>query len=250
MKNTYLILGATSGIAKALCRVLAEKGHALILAGRSGPALETLAQDIRERYRSEIKTLPFDAEASVLADTLVSESTRLNDGELIEGVVLAYATMPAQLQTEADLGLLERMLQINFVSSVCILQAFANAFAARGSGAILGISSVAGDRGRGSNFHYGSTKAGLSAYLDGLRHRLHKQGVFVCTIKPGFVATPLTDGIVNPNSPLCASADRAARDILSALAKKKPTVYTLWIWRWIMTIIKHLPEFIFIRTKL
>lgn len=264
MKQTYLILGATSGIAKAVARALAAAGHDLILAGRNAEELERLCQDVAARHSVQARPLEFDAAAPAPAGAagsaapagnsapaaLVAASTELNDGALVDGVILAYAVMYPQQATETDAEKLAAMLQVNFVTPACQLQAFANAFAQRGSGVIVGISSVAGDRGRGSNFHYGSTKAGLSAFLDGLRHRLHGTGVTVCTVKPGFVATPMTHGIVNPDSPLCASPEQVAKDILRAIAKKKPTLYTLWPWRWVMFIIRHLPERIFLRTKL
>ncbi len=250
MNRTYIILGAASGIAKAVSRSLASRGHDLILAGRSQEELNLLAKDLETRHQVQARILVFDASCRAEVTGLLEASTRLNDAQLVDGVILAYGVMFPQPETEANLDLLALTLEVNLVSSVLVLQAFANAFVTRGRGVIVGISSVAGDRGRGSNYHYGCSKAGLSAFLDGLRHRLHDKGVHVCTVKPGFVATPMTDGLVNPNSPLCARPDQVARDILRAIDRKTGRIYTLWVWRWIMMIIRSVPEFLFLRTKL
>ena len=250
MNRTYLILGAASGIAKAVSRSLAARGHALILAGRSREELELLAADVEARHSVSARVLIFDASRRDEVAGLLEASTCLNDGLLVDGVLLAYGVLFPQSATEADPDLLALTLEVNLVSAVLALQAFGNAFAARGSGVIVGISSVAGDRGRGSNFHYGSSKAGFSTFLDGLRHRLHSKGVQVCTVKPGFVATPMTVGLVNPNSPLCAKPEQVARDILRAIDRKKGQVYTLWPWRWIMWVVRSVPEFLFLKSKL
>ena len=158
--------------------------------------------------------------------------------------------MPEQTESEQSSKTFRQTLEINVLSPATILQVFANRMVDVDKGHIIGISSVAGDRGRGSNYHYGSSKAALSAFLDGLRHRLVQTNVHVCTVKPGFVDTPMTHGLVNPNSPLCASPDEVAKDIVAAMKSRKGMVYTKWPWRWIMTIIRHVPEFIFLKTKL
>lgn len=250
MNNTYLILGATSGMARAIARALAQRGHDLILAGRSAEETALSAADLKARFPIQAKSLVFDATRAEHVNGMLGASMEANDGELPDGVVLAYGVMFPQSETEIDLDRLVQTLEVNFVSAARILQAFGNAFAGRGSGVIVGISSVAGDRGRGSNYHYGASKAGLTAFLDGMRHRLHASGVHVCTVLPGFVATPMTHGIVDPASPLCAQPEQVARDVLKAIDRRKGRIYTIWPWRWIMAIIRHVPEVVFIRTKL
>jgi short-subunit dehydrogenase len=126
----------------------------------------------------------------------------------------------------------------------------ANYLEERGRGYIAAVSSVAGDRGRQSNYTYGASKAGLSAYLQGLRNRLHPAGVHVLTVKPGFVDTPMTHGLVNPDSPLVASPEQVAADVDLAIRKRKDVIYTRWFWRAVMLVIGSIPERVFKRLKL
>lgn len=250
MKQTYLILGATSGMAKAIARALAAQGHDLILAGRSAGETGLLAADLQARSQILAKTLAFDAGHRIQVSGILEAARASNDGELPEGVVLAYGVMFPQSETEKDPDRMVETFEINFVSAARILQDFGTAFAGRGRGVIVGISSVAGDRGRGSNYHYGSSKAALTAFLDGMRHRLQGSGVHVCTVLPGFVDTPMTHGIVDPSSPLCAKPEQVAQDVLKAIRRRRGRIYTLWPWRWIMMIIRHIPEAVFLKTKL
>ena len=143
-----------------------------------------------------------------------------------------------------------RAIDLNFTSAVALLAPLASYLEGRRSGYLAAISSVAGDRGRQSNYTYGAAKAGLTAYLQGLRNRLYRSGVHVLTIKPGFVDTPMTRGLVNPNSPLVASPKRVARDIDRAIRRRRNTIYTPWFWRPIMLVVRLVPEFIFKRLKL
>ena len=133
---------------------------------------------------------------------------------------------------------------------MALLAPLANYLESRRRGYLAAISSVAGDRGRQSNYTYGAAKAGLTAYLQGLRNRLYRSGVHVLTIKPGFVDTRMTQGRVNPNSPLVASAARVARDIDRAIRRRRNVIYTPWFWRPIMLAVRALPEFLFKRLKL
>jgi short-subunit dehydrogenase len=250
MRQTYLILGATSGIAKAIARALARHGHDLILAGRSAEEVALSAADLEARFQIRARPLEFDATRADHVLGVLAAARECNDGDLPEGVVLAYGVMFPQSESEANLECLAQTIEVNFGSAARVLQAFGSAFAQRGSGVIVGISSVAGDRGRGSNYHYGASKAALTVFLDGMRHRLRASGVHVCTVLPGFVATPMTYGIVDPASPLCAQPEQVARDVLKAIDRKRGRVYTIWWWRWIMTVIRHLPEAVFLRTNL
>src|SRR5262249_40856636 len=147
-------------------------------------------------------------------------------------------------------GVLRQSLEINFVSAAALLEITAAYFEQRKTGYIAVISSVAGDRGRQSNYIYGAAKAGLTAYLQGLRNRLYHAGVHVLTIKPRFVATRMPFGKVNPNSPLVATPQRVAKDITRAIRHRRNVIYTPWIWRVILTIVCAIPEAIFKRMKM
>ncbi|HTU23807.1 MAG TPA: SDR family NAD(P)-dependent oxidoreductase, partial [Pirellulales bacterium] len=203
MSEQVLILGATSGIAKELTRVLAARGCRLILAGRNREELEKSAVDLRVRYEASADVETFEAldfaSHAALVESLLARP------EPIDGVILCYGDLPDQRQTELDVEAARRAIDVNFTSAVSMLARWANYLESRQRGYLAVISSVAGDRGRQSNYTYGAAKAGLTAYLEGLRNRLFRSGVRVLTIKPGFVDTEMTFGRVDPNSPLVAS---------------------------------------------
>jgi short-subunit dehydrogenase len=247
--ETYLILGATSGIARAVSHVLAGRGCRLVLAARNPEELQRLANDLRIRHQTAIECAAFDALDFAGHAALVERSTKVFEGEL-DGVILCYGYMVDQAQAQADFAEARRTIDVNFTSAVSVLERFADYFAQRHAGVIAAISSVAGDRGRQSNYIYGAAKAGLTAYLQGLRNRLFSAGVHVLTIKPGFVATAMTDGLVNPNSPLLATPQQVARVIDRALRRRRNVLYTRWFWRPIMFVIRSIPEPVFKRLKL
>jgi short-subunit dehydrogenase len=248
MTENVLILGATSGIAKELSRVLAERGCGLVLAGRDRAELEKSADDLRLRHRVPVEVEIFDA--LDFAGHAAFTARCLSRPAPIDGIILCYGDLPVQRQTEIDVDEARRTIDLNFTSAVAILAPLANYLESRRSGYLAVISSVAGDRGRQSNYTYGAAKAGLTAYLQGLRNRLHRSGVHVLTIKPGFVDTPMTHGLVNPNSPLVASPKRVARDIDRAIRRRRGTIYTPWFWRPILLVVRMVPDFIFKRMKL
>lgn len=244
-----LILGATSGIAQALAHRLAHEGRSLLLAGRSGDELQRMATDLKLRYHVQADVVRFSALDYQSHSTFFENCIVLTSGRL-DGVVLCYGDMLPQAATETSFENARHVIDVNFTSAVSILSLAANYLEERRTGFIGIISSVAGDRGRQSNYTYGAAKAGLTAFAQGLRNRLHKSGVHVLTIKPGFVATRMTAGLLNPKSPLVASPDRVARDIVVALARRRSVVYTPWFWGPIMTLICAIPERIFQRLKL
>jgi short-subunit dehydrogenase len=248
MSENILILGATSGIAKELSRRLAARGCSLVLAGRDPAELGKLAADLRLRSEGRVVIEAFDALDFAGHDAFVERC--LSRPEPIDGVVLCYGSLPDQRQTETDPEEARRAIEINFTSAVTILSRFANYLERRGSGFLAAISSVAGDRGRQSNYTYGASKAGLTAYLQGLRNRLHRSGVRVLTIEPGFVDTRMTLGRVNADSPLVARPERIARDIDRAIRWRRNTIYTPWFWRPIMLVIRLVPECVFKRLRL
>lgn len=249
MSEAYLIVGATSGIAAALCQVLAARGCALILAGRRKDALEAMAADIRVRHQTLVYIEPFDATDFDAQPGFVERAFAQVGGKL-DGVVVCHGTLPDADASKLDPQVARACFDVNLTSCVTLLTLLARRFEAQRSGSIAVISSVAGDRGRQSNYPYGAAKAGLSAFVDGLRNRLHPSGVHVLLIKPGFVDTPMTAGKIDPKSPLVASPERVAKDIDRALQRKRDVLYTPWFWRCIMGIVCWIPEFIFKRMKM
>jgi decaprenylphospho-beta-D-erythro-pentofuranosid-2-ulose 2-reductase len=249
MSDNILILGATSGIAKALARRLASRGCHLLLAGRNGDELGRLAADCHTRFGVTVHIEVFDALAFDEHPAFIDRCFERFDGEL-HGVILCHGYMTEQEQCQSEFAEARRTIDINFTSAVSLLEQIAGRYERTGSGYIAAISSVAGDRGRQSNYVYGSSKAALSAYLQGLRHRLYRSKVPVLTIKPGFVDTPMTFGKLKPNSPLVASPERVAADIDRAIRRRRNVLYTPWFWRPIMWIIRCLPEPLFKRTRL
>lgn len=249
MSKNLVVVGATSGIARALCHELSRDGNRLILAGRAREELEKCAADLRVRYRTDawvelFEALDFSTHAAFFERCLAQFN-----GEL-DGFVLCHGYMTDQETTEKDWNEARRTIDVNFTAAVSLLMLAANYFERRKKGYIVALSSVAGDRGRMSNYTYGAAKAGLSVYLQGLRHRLHPAGVQVLTVKPGFVDTPMTAGLLDPQSPLVASPEKIARDINRALRQCKDVLYSPWFWRVIMGLIRGLPERVFKRLRL
>ena len=165
------------------------------------------------------------------------------------GVVCAFGYLGDNEEAKSDFIEARKIMETNYIGCVSILNIIANDFEKRKRGFIIGISSVAGDRGRQSNYYYGSAKAGFTAYLSGLRNRLHRSGINVLTVKPGFVRTQMTEGMELPPL-LTAHPEKTARDIYKSWKKGKMTLYTKWFWRHIMLIIKYIPETIFKRMSL
>ena len=249
MSEKVLILGATSGIARALARVRAERNDRLVLAGRRTEALERDAADLSIRTGATVHTEKFEALDFTSHEPFYQRAKDRVGGDF-DGVVLAFGFMTDQDTTERDFEAAKKTLDVNFTSAVSILNVVASDLETRRSGWIAAISSVAADRGRQSNYTYGAAKAGLSAYLAGLRNRLHPSGVHVLEVKPGFVDTPMTEGLVDPSSPLVAAPETVARAIDRAIRDKKNVVYAPWFWKGIMTTIRSIPESIFKRMKL
>ena len=229
--------------------MLAARGCRLILAGRNLAELEKTAADLRIRHAAEADVVPFDALDFAGHEAFFARVLTCAAGSL-DGVVAAYGYLPDQRRSETDPEETRRAIDVNFTSVVSLLNLAANHLQQRGAGYIAAITSVAADRGRQSNYTYGAAKAGLNVYLQGLRNRLARSGVCVLSIKPGFVDTPMTQGIVNPNSPLMATPERVARDIDRAIRRRRRTLYTPWFWRPIMAVIRAIPEPIFMRMKL
>lgn len=243
-KGQVLILGATSDIARAVALRFAAAGHPLILAGRDLPALQREAGDIALRHAVETRALAFDA-LEVAGFTAFADAL----DPLPEVAVCAIGAMGDQRESEQDPQAAAQVLRAGFEGPALILGALAERFAARGSGTLVGISSVAGERGRASNYVYGSAKAGFTAFLSGLRNRLAGQGVHVVTVLPGFVATRMTEGMDLPG-PLLAQPGELGEAIFRAVTRRRDVIYVRPVWRLVMAIIRALPERIFKKTRL
>ena len=252
--RNYLIVGATSGIAKAIARLLAEAGAGekrrvgLILASRETEELDRLAADLRTRFGCATAVRRFDAGDLDAIPGFFADCAAALPGGLHE-LVLCHGWLPDAEQAKRDPLVMRRLIDINYTSAVILLELAAGHFEQQKDGAITAISSVAGDRGRQSNYPYGASKAGLTAYLQGLRNRLFHVGIPVLTVKPGFVDTGMTWGLIKPNSPLNAQPERVAGTIVNAMRRRKDVIYTPWFWMGIMTIFKSVPEPIFKRLK-
>jgi len=237
-----LVLGANSDIAMAVAHVFAgQAGAAVCLASRDVQSLEKKARDIALRYQVKATALPFDA--------LDFASHRaFYDGldPKPDVVLLAFGTMPDQKAAERDFSLARHCLDVNFTGAMSILEIVAADFESKGRGCIIALSSPAGLRGRKTNYVYGAAKGALEVCLSGLRQRLFASGARVLTVLPGFVNTKMTEGMDLPQR-LVAEPEEVAKDIYAAYVRNKDVVYSRWIWRWIMCIIRHVPERIFKR---
>lgn len=241
-----LIIGATSAIAEATAREFAARGDALCLIGRDAARLATIAADLAVRGAVRTATAVLDVTDFSAHAGIVEQAERELGG--LDTVLIAHGTLSDQAECERSVDTLRREFDINALSVMSLLTPLANRFAAQGHGTLAVISSVAGDRGRMSNYAYGSAKAALSAFLSGLRQRLQKSGVNVLTIKPGFVDTPMTRDF--PKGALWAKPEDVAKGIVRAIDKGRSVAYLPWFWFFIMLIIRNVPEFLFKRVKL
>ena len=240
-----LILGANSDVAWATAKQFAAReGADLTLASRDMELLKKKVRDIRSRYDVSARAVVFDA-----LDYGTHKDFYADLQPKPDGVVLAFGHNGNQQAARHDFKTVRKIIDANFTGAVSILEIIATDFEQRGKGLIVGISSVAGDRGRQSNYFYGAAKAALTAYLSGLRNRLFRANVHVITVLPGFINTKMTEGMNLPGL-LTASPEQVAEDIYAAWSKSKNVIYTRWFWRWIMAIIKSIPETVFKRLTL
>ncbi|MCZ6463792.1 MAG: SDR family oxidoreductase [Proteobacteria bacterium] len=242
MSETALVVGASSGIGRAIAAALAASGTDLVLAGRNQEELARTAADLALRHGVKTSVRPFEALDFDSHPVLIGSCERL------DGVMLCHGQQFEQEEAQADPQLARRMIDVNFTSAVSVLEAAARRLEAQGSGWISALSSVAGDRGRPSNYLYGASKGGLSTYLQGLDARLAGAGVRVLTVKPGFVDTGLTYG--RPGLFLVASPEKVAADVVRALRRGRSVVYSPWFWWGILAILRAIPTRIFRRLSL
>jgi decaprenylphospho-beta-D-erythro-pentofuranosid-2-ulose 2-reductase len=241
-----LIIGAASAIAEATARQFAARGDALCLVGRDAARLQAIAADLGVRGAVRTATITLEATDFAAHEGVIDQAERELGG--LDTVLIAHGTLSDQAECEASVDALRREFDINALSVMALLTPIANRFARQGFGSIAVISSVAGDRGRMSNYAYGAAKAAVTAFLSGLRQRLQKSGVNVTTIKPGFVDTPMTRNF--PKGALWAKPEDVAKGIVRAIDKGSSVVYLPWFWTLIMLVIRNVPEFLFKRVKL
>lgn len=243
-ERPVLILGARSDIGKAVAHKFASLGYPLQLAARKVDTLETDKTDMELRHNVRVTLHEFDALAS---DTHAAFVAALP--ELPQIAVCVVGLMGQQGENECDIDAAVQVMRSNYEGPASILAALANRFEERGKGTLVGISSVAGERGRATNYVYGSAKAGFTAFLSGLRNRLAKRGVHVVTVLPGFVATRMTEGMDLP-ARLTAEPNEVADAIARAVERNRDVIYVRPIWRLIMLIIRNIPERVFKRMKI
>jgi decaprenylphospho-beta-D-erythro-pentofuranosid-2-ulose 2-reductase len=227
-----VIIGATSGIAQEVARLYARDGASLFLVARDAAKLDPVAADLRVRGAALVETFVTDLRerhAEIVARA----------GEGIDVVLIAHGTLPDQRAVDRDPDAQREAFDLNATSVITLTARFANVLESAKHGTIAVIGSVAGDRGRRSNYVYGAAKAAVHAYCEGIRNRLAESNVAMVVIKPGWVSTPMTAGI--KQNPLFASAAGVARGIHTAIAKKRTTVYLPGFWRWISLVIRLLP---------
>lgn len=239
-KKTAIIISATSAMAEAMCQKMVKEKWSLVLIARDKEKLKRLETDLKIRSNGDIKTYCIDVqkEFGLLKKTL--KSFKKCDALII----FTGAMNSGQAFDENNI---KQLININYTIPAQITGLMAEKMQQQKSGTIVFISSVAGDRGRQSNYIYGSAKSGITAYASGLRNKLYPYGVHVMTVKPGYIDTPMTYGI---NSPLIISRERAANSIYKAMLQKKNSIYVPFFWRYIMLIIKSIPECVFKKLKL
>lgn len=241
-----LILGATSAIAEHSARLFAARGDQLLLVARNAQRLKTISDDLRVRGACDCDYKVADLADSAGHTALLREATAQMGG--LDVVLIAYGTLGDQKAGEQDFAVVMQELQTNCLSALSLLTLLANQLEQQGHGCLAVISSVAGDRGRQSNYIYGTAKGALTIYLQGLRNRLGKTGVQVLTIKPGFVDSPMTRDF--NKGLLWVKPAKIAEGILKAIDKNKEVVYLPFFWRYIMLVIKLIPEKLFKRLSL
>lgn len=240
------IFGATSGIAVEVARLMAQAGDKLFLVARDAQKLSSVESDLRARGAADLHSATADLNAFEDHPRLLAQAKEAM-GDL-DIVLIAHGTLPDQNICEQNFSKVEDCVRSNFLSAASLAQAAANFMKPLKRGTVAVISSVAGDRGRQSNYAYGASKAGLSAFLGGLRNRFAKDGVHVMTIKPGMVDTPMTAHL--KKGPLFATAQSVGAGIYKALAKRRNVVYVPAYWWLVMTVISAIPEAIFKKLKL
>jgi short-subunit dehydrogenase len=241
-----LILGATSAIAMAFAHELLAADAHFFLVARNGNKLDVVRRDLITRGAAGVDTCVIDLDNTAAHEQMLEDAVHAL-GE-VDLAFIAYGVLGDQNDAQARFDAAASVLHTNFISAVSLITWLANYFEQQHKGTLAVISSVAGDRGRKSNYVYGASKGALNIFLDGVRNRVDREGVHVLTIRPGFVATPMTAHL--PQGPLFASPAKIAQDIVKAISTRKDIVYVPWFWRPIMFLIRSVPEFLFKKLNL
>lgn len=241
-----VILGATSAIAEAAARIWAAAGARLVLVGRNADRLDAIAADLKTRGAAQAETLVADC-AEVDPTAALKSIVAVLGG--LDAILLAYGILGDQAQLERDAALAADLMRTNFTSAAAWCQAVAAILERQRSGVLVVIGSVAGDRGRGSNYLYGASKAGLGVLVEGIAHRLARCGARAVLVKPGFVDTPMTAGVARKGA-LWARPEAVARAIVGSSERGGPVVYAPWFWRPIMFVVRNVPSALFHKTNL
>lgn len=239
--STVLALGATSAIAEATLRLLAERGARFYLVGRNQDKLHAMAADLHTRGAAGVATHAMNLDDTAAHGAMLMAAAQSLG--TIDLALLAHGVLGDQQESEASYAAAEAVLRTNFLSAVSLITWLANYFETMKQGTLAVISSVAGDRGRKSNYVYGASKGALTIFVDGVRNRIDRAGAQVLTIKPGFVATPMTAHLAQ--GPLFATPAQVARGIVKAIEKRRDVVYLPGYWRWIMLAVRMVPRGIF-----
>jgi decaprenylphospho-beta-D-erythro-pentofuranosid-2-ulose 2-reductase len=237
-----VILGGTKGIGRAVARQLAERGDAIMLLGREPHDLERSARDLEARSGGKLKVATALCDLSDPEGFLAAFDAAERDLPGFDTVLVTAALFGTQDELEADIDRAQRLLTVNFANTVVFCEHARKRLIARGGGTLCVVSSVAGERGRKPVVLYGASKAGLSAYLEGLDHKYRALGLKTVTVKPGFVKTGMTSGLQPP--PFAGEPEGVARDIVKAMEAGKPVVYTPRMWALVMLVIRWLPRFV------
>lgn len=244
--SNVLVIGATSAIAERYARIEAARGSMLFLVGRNAVRLQAIADDLGVRSGSRVFLHALDVNDIAAHEAMIAAAwTQM---QRIDIVLIAHGTLPDQQACQEDIALAIHEFSTNATATIALMAALARRLERQGSGSLAVISSVAGDRGRASNYVYGSAKAAVTAFASGLRQRLRGHGVNVLTIKPGFVDTPMTRDF--RKGVLWARPEQVAKGIVRAIDTRRAVVYLPGFWWAIMRVITHIPEPLFRRLKL
>lgn len=244
--SKIIVVGATSAIAHETAKNFAKEGAEFFLVGRNADKLETVRNDLCVRGAKQVETYVLDLNELDHHQEMFDAALKMLGG--LDAILISHGTLGDQAQSAASVEETLREFSTNALSVISLLTIVANYMEKQRYGTIAVVSSVAGDRGRGSNYVYGSAKATVTAFLQGLRNRLAKSGVDVLTIKPGVIDTPMTAHI--KKGLLTAKPAKVGLDIYNAMKKGKDVIYTPWFWRYIMLIIKNIPEPVFKKLSL
>lgn len=244
--NRILIIGAGSAIAQAVARCWAAEGAKLFLVARNAVQLDEIAADLRVRGAAWVATSLLDVNELDRHEAMIDAAVQALGA--LDIVLIAHGTLADQAASERDVGVTVQLFQTNALGVIALMARLANRLEPQGHGTLAVISSVAGDRGRRSNYSYGAAKAAVQTYAEGLRARLFRAGVQVTDIRPGFVAAPMTDGLRMPG-PLVSTPEAVARRIVAGIERRRDVIYVPAFWGLIMLIIRLLPRAVLKRMK-